>query len=447
MRIQLLCDQKWRDLPNLAAMKVVLEARGHRTLISTTKDAAPMIKAFRPDCVVLNHLFAPSNRQMAAALRASGVAAVILPTEGAVRPELRPLGDGKFATDWPMDLYLAWSEPAAAGVRTRWNLDADVVPVLGCTRFDFYTEAFKATLTPRAQFCRAFALDPARPVITWATAYNYAEISRVPAVHEKFLRETAENGLAACYRRIGVDPTRIPIFHAEGRAAASAAFVALARARPLMQFIIRPHPAESRDFYHALITEHGLTNVRFCPQDYIWNVLNASDVHLHRNCTTAIEAWMWNKPTLEMGMDQVPELAWPDREAGSDMVGTADDLIATVDRYVEGGAVGQEQRSYRRRYIETWFGPADGQRCRSAAEAIDGFLAQRGRRRNAFTSIAGLPGTPRQVAAAVARYALGRRPNEALLRRVSAAVSDPHDKQVTRHDVRAYANHVRAAVS
>jgi len=446
MRIQLLCDQKWRDLPNITALKLALEARGHRVLVNTIKDAAAMMVAFRPDCVVFNHILSPYAQKLAKALQASNVAVVVLPTEGAMRPERRTIAEGEFVDAWPADLYLAWSANGAQAVRKRWSLDETSVQAIGCTRLDFYTPRFRSAVASREAFCRELGLDPARPVVTWASAYGFSEVDRDPKTHAKFLRETGDKGIAECYRRAGIDPTIIPAMQTEGRAASAAAFAALAAARPQIQFVLRPHPNENRGFYRTLIEENRLRNVRFCPEGYIWDVLNTSDVHLHRHCTTAIEAWMWDKPTIEMGMDRMQHLQWPDREAASDIATNAEELIAIVDRYLGGAKVSETMREYRRNYLHTWFGPADGQRCVKAAEAIDAMLARRGRRRNVLTPLRGIEVPPRQVAAAVMRYALGHKPNQPLRRRLAADVFDPRDKQITRNDVRAYSRLVAPAI-
>ena len=155
---------------------------------------------------------------------------------------------------------------------------------------------------------------------------------------------------------------------------------------------------------------------------------------------------MWSKPTIEMAMDRMQHLEWPEREAASDMARSADELISLVDRYIRGAKVTEEMQRYRRGYIETWFGPADGTRCMKAAEAIDAMLARRGGRRSVFTPLRGLEVTPRQVATAVLRYALGRKPNQSLRQRLAVNVLDPKDKQVTRNDVRAYARLVAPAI-
>ena len=446
MRIQLLCDQKWRDLPNLTALKLALEARGHRVLISTIKDVAAMAVAFRPDCVVFNHVLSSYGQKLAKALQASNVAVVVLPTEGAMRPERRTIAEGEFVDAWPVDLYLAWSETGAQAVRKRWSLDDTKVQAIGCTRLDFYTPRFRSAVASRDDFCRALDLDPACPVVTWASAYSFSEVHRDPKTHAKFLRETADKGISECYRRAGIDPTVIPAMQTEGRAASAAAFAALAAARPRIQFVLRPHPNENRGFYRAIIEENSLRNVRFCPEGYIWDVLNTSDVHLHRHCTTAIEAWMWDKPTIEMGMDRMQHLQWPDREAASDVATSAEELIVLVDKYLGGAKVSETMRDYRRNYLHTWFGPADGQRCVKAAEAIDTMLARRGRRRRVLTPLRDMNIAPRQVAAAVMRYALGHKPNQPLRRRLAAGVFDPRDKQITRGDVRAYSRLVAPAI-
>jgi surface carbohydrate biosynthesis protein len=446
MRVHLLCDHKWRDLPNLVALKLLLERSGYQVLISTTKDAAAMISAFRPDCVVFNHLFASNNQELAKTLRDNGVAVVVLPTEGAVRPELRALASGEFAQEWSMDFFLAWGEQSAGDVRARWNMPEEAVPVTGCARFDFYAPRFRAAITSRSEFCRVHELDPEKPIVTWASAYAYAELDKNPAGRAKFLAEIEANGVAECNRRIKVDPADLPGYHAEGRRAALQAFAALAKARSDLQFIIRPHPVEPRAAYQEVIEKLDLRNVRFCPQDYIWNVLNAADVHLHRQCTTSVEAWIWKKPTVEMGMDRMEAHPWPDREAGSEIARDEGELIDIVGRYVERGArVGDALLEYRDRYVSEWFGPQDGRSCERAASAMHDLLVRR-RPRKWISGIKGLPTTGTDTAKAVARYATARLPNQSLVRRQSSASIDPQDKQITRLDVSRYGRLIASVV-
>jgi hypothetical protein len=446
MRVQLLCDHKWRDLPNLTAAKLELERLGHRVLVSTTKDAVPLMQWFRPDCVVFNHLFGETYRKLSRALHDAGIAVVLLPTEGAMRPEYVSIAAGEFADFSACELFLPWSENAARRLRERWQLSETASPAIGCTRFDFYSPQFASAITSRDDFCRQYGLDPRRPIVTWATQYGYAHLVDATAAREKLVREAVDVGLIACNERIGVKFKEIPRMHAEGRDAAAGGFFAAAKALPHAQFVVRPHPVEDRDYYRRKTRELSLDNVAFAPSDYIWNVLNASDVHLHRQCTTAVEAWMWEKPTIEMGMDAFRHWRWPDREAGSNTVHDEAQLVRTIGEYLDGRKVDEAVLRYRREYIHEWFGPADGRRCLTAARMISEFLARRGRRRRYITPLGKVGSPPRLTAAAVVRYALSKRPNEPLFRAAAPPSSGPEDKLITRRDISAYARLLAGAV-
>lgn len=403
-----------------------------------------MMRVFRPDCVVFNTIDDQRNQEVARELRAHGTAVVLLPTEGWGTQEWLALLAANPNSHLQTDLHLAWSDPVARGIRERWGFEEWQVPAVGCTRIDFYTPAFRPAITSREAFCRGIGFDPKKPLVTWATNYAYADLVANATARQKFLGEIRNNSFAQYHRIIGLDPASVPHLHFEGRHATAAAFIKLASARPEMQFLIRPHPAERRSYYRELMSKHALTNVRFCPQDYIWNVLNASDVHLHRHCTTSVEAWMLDKPTIEMGMDEVPVFAWPDHEEGSETVRGADELIALVDRYAKGAAIAEERRAYRAGYIEKWFGALDGKRCRAAAHAIDALLARRGprkwRTRNARLA------TRRQVVTSLLRYALDLRPNRSLRNLFTTAKDDPLDRLITRADVHRYTRLIRDCV-
>jgi len=441
MRIHLLCDHKWRDLPNLSAVKARLEKLGHTVLLSTTKDSRAMIGAFRPDCVVLNHLFSEENRKLVRTLKASGVTVVILPTEGAMRPELRTLSEGEFSDFRLADLILAWSQPSAENIRLRWGLSAEQVPVTGCSRLDFYHQEFSGVLDTRESFCRKYGLDESRPIVTWATQYVYAHVGTADTSPNfvKWYREFQDVGATKCYERIGIDPIRIPMSHARGREAAAKSFFALAKAMPAVQFLIKPHPVEELDFYIRWIKESGCENIRFCPATYIWNVLNSTDIQLHRQCTTAVETWMWNKPTIEMAMDIVPEMIWEDREEGSDIACDTDTLVDLVCNYLSNPIIVEAQLSHRWKHINQWFGPTDGRRCIEVAETISNFLMSHAKRRSYFSSLPDLNAPFKKSVGASLRYGLNMLPDTPFFgKKKFKTESSPHDKLITRQDVLDY---------
>jgi len=440
----LLCDQKWRDLPNLCAIKLGLERLGGRVLISATKDAYAHAMAFNPDVVVLNHLHSERYRMFSRILKENGRTVVVLPTEGTMRPEYESIGAGEFSDYGDVDLFLAWGNKAAGEVGRRWNNSRTEARAIGCTRFDFYHPRFEEVVTTREAFCAKLRLDPSRSIVTWATAYAYADLNGTAAKASivQFEQEAVEIGIKECLRRIGVDLVDLPAIFAEGRQVAAEAFFEAAKALPQVQFVIKPHPREEIGYYVGRLADSSLPNVRFCPQDYIWNILRVADVHLHRQCTTAVEAWMWGRATIEMGMD--PARAWPEREAGSDIAEDRKSLIELL-RYRLATPVDAKLQGYRWNYIHTWFGAADGHRCEAAAKAIHQCALER-QTRSAGRPIRGLGISYRDAAHAVLRRWLNRAVTESIIRRNRSGVSGAQDKWIRRSDISDYERMLRTKV-
>jgi hypothetical protein len=449
MRIELLCDHKWRDLPNLAALKIYLSNLGHTVLVTTTKDAQALAKIFHPDIVVLNHLFSEANRRLANVLKQSGIGVIVLPTEGVSHPEFSSIVHGAFSDYRDADLILAWGEPVAKGIRERWGFSDKRVPVLGCNRTDFYHTNYSAIIESRSKFCSAYNLDPAKPIVTWATQYGCAHLTEGSQSENlrQWLREIAEVGVKEVYERLGIPAVEVPKLNSLARDAAAKAFFKLAKAFPEVQFLIKPHPIEEQSYYRRWIEQSDSKNITFCPRTYIWNVLNASDIELHHHCTTAVEAWLWKKPTIEMNLREQPELAWPDREAGSDSVRDGDQLIAVVSDYLMNPTVSQILQTHRTSYVERWFGAVDGKRCVSTGAAIHEFALSLPPRRKLFQSIRGIEINKRDVVSAGLRYFLNKTPSQRLLLlKKSVPNQNDQDKLVVRKDVIEYCRQIRPSV-
>lgn len=445
MRIQLLCDHKWRDLPSIAVVRVLLQRRGHKVLVTTTKEAVALMNVFRPDAVVFNHISSAVYRDLARALKSDGRCVVHMPTEGTVRPEYTAMAAGE-GTDYSnVDLHLPWSEPAAVEIRARWKLGEDAAPVAGCGRFDFYHPRFRSLITPREDICRCFDFDPARPIVTWATNYCLAHLHDyfLPAVWKQFEQECKNMAQDVALARIGISLPDYPRLVAEGRNKAADSFFKMARELSEIQFLIKPHPVEDREFYLEQVRRYNLKNVKFCGNIYIWDVLNITNAHLHRQCTTAIEAWLWDKPTIEMGMDNHPAWAWPEREAGSKVAHDAGELIELV-RQSLGAGIDPSLRAYRDQYISRWFGPVDGRRCETAADLIDTLLSRR-QATSWSKPLRGWRVPIRQQAKTTIGFLLNRAPGEPLLPRSSGAGQRNDgdlDKHIRRKDIVRYCSRV-----
>ncbi|MDA0786865.1 MAG: hypothetical protein O3B37_11320 [Proteobacteria bacterium] len=452
MKVLLYCDHRWRDLPPLCAVKLHLERLGHRALIVAAREARAMIPAFRPDCVVLNHFWGKSYNDLAITLREAGIAIVVLSTEGAGRPIFHEMDRGDVADFSLIDRLYTWGRRITAPMIAHGTITPDRVMTSGCPRFDFYRKPFMGAVKSRAAFAAEYGLALDRPIITWATQFPHAAVARDnPQLRNEYCAAMTDFGVDRCFEAIGVDYTELPVYHAALRDASSEIFFRFAREHPECQFILKPHPNEKRSYYEERIAGFSGSNVSFCPQDYIWNVLHASDILLHRHCTTAVEAWLWDKPTIELAAIPDDFMAWPEREAGSHVARTYDDMAGLIGDFLGGREIEAGRKAAREAYIEEWFGTPDGRRCEDVARDIDTILKARGPSRKAVRRDSLGVGT-RDIARVLAQQALDLPANVSVwsgLRHRLTSAQDIRDgnpgaqKYIVRSDVASYMGAMR----
>lgn len=451
MRVHFLCDQKWRDLPTIAALKVLLEARGVRVTVASSKETFALLPLIRPDAVVLNHMYSRRHERLSAVLRAADVAVIVLPTEGKGEPAVDRLCWGDFHDYSNIDLMLCWNERSARNLVALGRIPESGVALVGCTRYDYYRRPWFGVVPGRAAYCARHGLDPAVPIVTWTTKFGYARIHDDPAAMRAFETQIEELKVAPCYDEIGFDWRQLPRVHHQNRVEQAKGFFAVARARPSIQFVVKPHPTEERAFYERHIAEFGLKNVRLVYGEYIWDVLDSTDVLLQQRCSTAVESWLLDKPSIEMKLHDERELAWPEYEAGSHKAETADAMIALVDRFLAGPEeIDDAMRAARAEAVREFAWKVDGRRSSAAADAIVALLDRRvGRvpRPRARDLELGL----RNVAAIALRYAAGVRANMSWGEHFfgwqgvrAASIAAQLDKEVSRYDVARYASRLRA---
>jgi len=106
-------------------------------------------------------------------------------------------------------------------------------------------------------------------------------------------------------------------------------------------------------------------------------------VHVHRMCTTGIEAWFLEKPTINLQLLDYFDMslkvagAGADAAAGDELALDGEALIDAVDRCLSRRSPAREKLEARERYIERWFHVIDGVRSRAYAAGIAALLEQR----------------------------------------------------------------------
>ena len=379
----LIVDHKWRDLPGMAALRVWLQDGFDCSsqLIHYGQWASGLMQ-YRPQAIVLSHVNGSRNQRMARVAHEMGTRVVVIQTEG--RPnniETMEYTSGQFADTHYVDLWFTWSETVREFMLERNILPPEKLVVGGAHRFDIYRPELNRLLMPRAEFARKYNLEAHRPIVSWATNFTTAKFH---VAHQEFLfRDWQDLGMTRLPSLS--DPLEFARLDWLAREQALEAMQALMRARPDVQAILKPHPAEELDRYQAFVgacRRDGM-DVTLVVREYAWDILNAADVHIHRLCTTGVEAWLLDVPSVEFHpfdygtWDAGIPGAAAEAMQGNDVVADADQLIERVGFYLGGGKSTSAQMAARGRYIQRWLHRVDGQRCYEHARILSQFIQER----------------------------------------------------------------------
>jgi surface carbohydrate biosynthesis protein len=442
-RILLLVDFKFRDLPGMAYLKVVLERQyGHRVMLAPVANDDFLDGVFQPDLVVLPYLWRPSNVARARALRDRGVAVAVILTEGHSLFEggLAQVA-GKFTDLSVTDLYFVWNEHVHERVRRYRTLPEERVVRAGVQRFDFYRSPLTRLHASRAAFCEKYGLDPARRIVTCATNFGFVRIAGSPAEIAATQTKYEEEGLA----QFPMFSNIAEVVHreVESRDLIADACLRLASVFPDVTFVVKPHPSEIPTWYQNLIDAAGLKNIVVVQREMIWDVLNPTDVHLHRSCTTGVEAWLLDKPTIDMQLNPNEVLFSSEMAAGGAVARSVDEMVQAVSHYLGGGEVTPVQRQARAALVRDWYGEVDGQATARHAERLHRLVMERGGRKARLGSL-------RNTASVRLRWALGLEHYEPLRRAFHPAgrrVDDGgRDKFIRSADVKAWTERIEWAL-
>lgn len=260
--------------------------------------------------------------------------------------------------------------------------------VVGSTRFDFYREPFRGAMLTKREIATRIGTLEGRPLVSWATAFP----------HAKFWEKNREFHLQDCRQykydsEFGMtDDDQMANMRTEheGRDASVQCLRACATAYPGADFVLKSHPLEDTAFYDNLIRawrQEGLNNVYFIKGVYIWDILNAATVHIHHNCTTGTEAWLMDKPSVEL---QFIHLNWERFDMRSSYMGAGaeareaedhadspDAAVAKVGAYLRGEHVSEALLSLRRAYVDKWFYKVDGYATARAVSTLVGTVESR----------------------------------------------------------------------
>jgi surface carbohydrate biosynthesis protein len=439
-RILALVDFRLRDLPGLALLKVLLERRGpYDVTLASTFGGSWFhfhLRRVQPDMVLLPGIWNARDVEFSHRLRELGIAVAVVPTEGNGYTEDGRLAIAGLQKDLrAVDLFFVWNEGIAELVRRHQTIPLDRCVVAGVPRFDLYHPRYRSLVLSRKEFCDRYQIDTDARVVTWATNFGWTIFDGKPALLADAVKR---------YRALGLDwsiPDRVA-GDVRSRDALSEMIRKLACENRRDVFVIKVHPGEEPGWYEDWVVRTGLLNLRIVQNEYIADVLAASDLHLHRSCTTAIEAWLLARPTVEL---QCAPGEWYSAEAmlaGGDVAYSYDDLRNQVRHYLSGAPVAPGHAAARPAIIEWFAGNVDGRAAERYADAIDAWLTRTPHERKP------MPWTWRdvrfQVSSALKRVA-GLEPYHSVGAWLRGQPQDPRGKYFTEAEAAQWVDRVRAA--
>ncbi len=334
-KILIVTDHKWRDLPGNTFLKMFLEQKyGHTVVLVRLNEERLFVPSFRPDMVIYNNLYTPDVNKYARYLHGKGVKIVILPTEGiAFSDEQTLLFSHKYSGIEFIDSYIAWNDLISGAISHNNVLPSERIVRLGSCRFDFYSKIMGSCRKGRNYFYERYAIPIENRNILVATNFANAEFWPDYSFLQKDLARQRAKGIKA-FGNAG----KLAKYEFDYREKVFESLRVLCREVRGVNIIIKYHPSERVSVYHKLMSDlKDLNpNVYLVEGEYIWDVLNVSDVIIQRCSTVAIEAWLMDKHTVELElMPSINHFLQPRYKDGSVRVNNHQDLVDMVGKLLE----------------------------------------------------------------------------------------------------------------
>jgi len=237
----------------------------------------------------------------------------------------------------------------------------DQLRIVGCVRFDFYSEPHFPLMRPKRVVLGELGFEHVeRPLIVWTTSTYFAnlpnpeEVVRSQVIQAKRPAEEVRAEIADCVTQFREHSKLV---------------LRLARRHPEWNVIIRVHPTENSKPYEALAQQ--VDNVRVSTRGPIRELLFHCDVLLQRGCTTATEAWMLGKPVLELEIGKYHDTMLPEYSSGNDVVSSQEEAERVIEHHLARAPVKKSFQRARAKYLYNSYHLIDGGSSRRAAEAIN----------------------------------------------------------------------------
>ena len=239
-----------------------------------------------PRGIVIEKLIAPGTASKISHMLEIGKRVSACCEEGLVYPNAQEYGRRKIERGSydQLERFFAWGHIQANDLTERINLDGSKITISGNPRFDLHRPELRGAFDESVAAIRR-RYGPFILINTRFSMFNSFRGDEAVVNKTQTLGKTAEG------------KTRDHIaFQGKIYSAFMDLVEALHDRLPELQIIIRPHPSERHDPWHAKATEHARVHTISRCNVIPW--ILASEAVIHTNCTTGVEAYLLGKPAI-----------------------------------------------------------------------------------------------------------------------------------------------------
>ena len=316
-RIVLLLNWKNRDMRGILQLKILLERMGHSVwVVSHGRMPLWNIYRIRPHLIVFPQVVA--EVKMVKLAKKMGCKIAVLHSEGTVSTKKAEGFYYKKDIDVgeAVDLEMVWGPNMKKIMLENTALADKQIYIVGSPRFDIYRPPLSQLLMSRKEFCNKYQINLDNKIVVWTSNFVELERSKKQLEHRQTFGSADVKKAAVASRKL--------------REMQVKAFIRMAIKYPDVNFMIKLHPLEVKDYYSKKLSESKVSNITLFKNEDIANVVNVCDVLLHRGSTSALEAGFLDKPTIFMMFK--PEESY--LSFCSDVVKNYEELCSKIEYYL-----------------------------------------------------------------------------------------------------------------
>lgn len=370
--VVILVDNKKRDLPSSALIAYHLEKSfGINCELQPLEAWRACLASLKPDYILFNHLTASHLARFSKRLHEMGIGVGVLPNEGILyNKEVSNYNAGKYHRDVHIDNFFCWNEAHRNAILNNVGGMGENVHVVGVPRFDYYFHPWKRIFEEKD----GSASGRRRPRILVCTNFVFAKMEEWP-------RWKVDKIFAPWCERISTYKNYREMIKVNAKSRERFFDFLNILVRKTKYYIdLKPHPSEDIVIYkrwHDRLTPEEKERVMVRTEEMIFELINTCDLEIScETCTTALEAWIAGKPTIELVLEKHPVFFHEEVAKCNSLCNSPEDLPGLVERTLQNPGQ-KDLQPYRIRHLDRWCDSPEGDSALKVAEVIASSISRR----------------------------------------------------------------------